>query len=488
MPADFSEYVNLKIFDKEPGDIYRDAIEIARLALPEFNLRTGTPEDAMFQAMAYISSLNIAAINRLPDRLMAGIVSLFGYSRQEAVPAIVDATITLNTYDGGTVPPGTVFSYETAFEDEVIEIAFQTVEPLVIDEVDLNITQDFPSASTTLICVQGGIVPPLTNNYPLKIVSSGLPIQSCTTNTPNNFLNGLNADSDEQYLSKATTYLRSLTTALTKSSQLDAYLLTNFPDVISRAKTYDLTKNGTNETKNITVNRQMGVKKVFLNNNFATVETVENHLYIVGDVVELQVFDNAASAIFNGSHSIIATGDTTFSFNRTGANTASTTVTASAFTGVPATGFVTVFAYGLNDFLTSIQKSQILNDIRAKSIAGLTLTILDPTLVTFDIEGTIILDKSYNDAEVKLSVQNALIDYLSPNNYPFTFDRIRQNQIISLIASIPGVVYVDDLSLSPQGAGWLPQHGDDLLFLKKGSLPIIAAENLDFTFEIFEEG
>lgn len=489
MPADFSEYINLKIFDKEPGDIYRDSLEIARLSLPEFNLRTGTPEDAIFQAMAYISSLNIAAINRLPDRLMSGIVSLLGYSRQEAVPAVVDVTITLNTYAGGTIPPGTVFSYQSTFEDELIEIGFQTTESLVLDEVDLEITQDFPSASTTLICLQGGVVPPLTDEYRLNTVSSGLPIQSCITNTPNNFVNGINADTDEQYLSKATTYLRSLTSALTKSSQVDSYLLTTYPDVISRAKTYDLTKNGLLETKNITVNREIGINNVFLTSNLATVDTVDTHLYVVGDVVEIEVFENSASETFNGTHEIVATGDTTFSFNKVAANTSgSITVTASAYTGVDATGYVTIFAYGLNDFLTSVQKSQILSDIRSKSVAGLTFSILDPTLVTFDISGTIILDDSYDDNEVQLSIQNILIDYLSPNNFPFSLDRIRKNQIISLIASVPGVVYVDNLSLTPSGSGWLPQHGDDLLFLNKGTLPIISAEDLDFTFEIWEEG
>jgi hypothetical protein len=87
MAADFSRYIDLSIFDAEPGDIYFDAIEIARLTLPEFNLRVGTPEDAIFQAAAYISSLNIASVNRLPDRLMEGIMNILGYSKQQAVAA-----------------------------------------------------------------------------------------------------------------------------------------------------------------------------------------------------------------------------------------------------------------------------------------------------------------------------------------------------------------------------------------------------------------
>ena len=88
MPADFSEYIDLTIFDEQPGDIYLRSIELAQLTIPDFSLRPGTPEDAIFQAMAYISSLNIQAINRIPNRLMAGIMNILGYRRQEAILCI----------------------------------------------------------------------------------------------------------------------------------------------------------------------------------------------------------------------------------------------------------------------------------------------------------------------------------------------------------------------------------------------------------------
>ena len=114
MPADFSEYIDLSVFDKEPGDIYRDSIELARLSLPDFNLRPGTPEDAIFQAAAYVSALNINAINRLPDRLMAGIVQILGYQRQEAISAEVDIEVTIGSYEGGNIPAGTVFVEDTS--------------------------------------------------------------------------------------------------------------------------------------------------------------------------------------------------------------------------------------------------------------------------------------------------------------------------------------------------------------------------------------
>lgn len=485
MPADFSEYIDLTVFDKEPGDIYRDSIELARLSLPEFNLRTGTPEDAIFQAMAYVSSLNIASINRLPNRLMAGIVSMLGFVRQEAIPAEIDVTMTLNTYDGGTIPAGTVFSFEALFEDELQEFPFQTTSALELAATDLEISVDYPSASATLVCLTPGIIPPIDDGTALKILSSGTQIQSVIVNTPSNFANGINADSDNDYLSRATTYLRSLTSALAKASQVDAYVLTEYPDIVSRVKTYDLT-NGNDTSGNITVNRNIGVIKTFLTSNLATIQTSAPHLFITGDIIDLEIFNSSVSATFNGTHEITATGSDTVSFTKVATNSASTTVTASAYAGQDVSGFVTLFGYGLNTFLTSIEKNNILNDVRSKSVAGLTFEMLDPQLCTLEISGEIVISESYNTAAVEDAVLNALVDLLNPAKFPYNLDRVRQTQLISIISNVPGVVFVESLVLTPTGTGWLPKLGNDLLFHKKGSLPIIAVDDIDLTFTVLD--
>jgi len=78
MTIDFSQYVDLRPLDVQPADIYLDSIAIARTVLPDFSLRVGTPEDAMFQAIAYMTALNVGAINRIPNSLMMGITKLLG--------------------------------------------------------------------------------------------------------------------------------------------------------------------------------------------------------------------------------------------------------------------------------------------------------------------------------------------------------------------------------------------------------------------------
>jgi len=479
MPADFSQYVDLTPFDAEPGDIYVDSIEFGRLVLPEFNLRVGTPEDAIFQAMAYITALNISAINRLPNGLMEGIMNLLGVGKQGAVPAEVDVIITLDNYQGGTVPAGTIFSYETTFEDEIQEYVFQTATAVNIPEViDPDEDSELPSASVTAVSITAGVIPPITTpGTRLNVLSSGTNI--LTVETLANFSNGVNADEDSDYLSRASTYLRSLTSALNKSAQLDSYVLTNYSEKIGRAKSYDLTY-GDQDLGDITVSRSSSVVTTFLNSNVATVETDSNHLFVVGDEVKIE--DCGAS--FDGTRTVTATSDTTFSFVSVNSNSASTSVDGKASAGIDNPGYVTLFVYGINTFLTQDEKEEILVDISNKSVAGLSISVRDPEIASLSVNANLIIDQSYDQAVLQESIEDALAEYLNPNYFPYSDNRVRRTKLITIVNNIPGVVHVEDLDISPISGGWLPQHGADLLFLNKGTLPIVAAEDIVISYSL----
>jgi|694.fasta_scaffold14193_9 hypothetical protein len=490
MPADFSEYVDLSIFDKEPGDIYRDSIELARLSLPDFNLRPGTPEDAMFQAAAYVSALNINAINRLPDRLMAGIVQILGYQRQEAIPAEVDVEVTIGSYEGGNIPAGTVFVYDSTFEDESEQYAFQTISATTVPAVAEGVTT-YPSAVVTVRSLEPGIIPPLVAGIELSIISSGTNIIAAEIATTANFANGLNDDTDADYLSKASTYLRSLSSVLVTPSQVDAYLLTNYPAIVSRAKTLDLTygddSTDADKNQNLTVYRPAGVIKTFADGTLATIETEAPHLYVVGDVVDLDVFNSSVSATFNGEYTITGRSDTTFSFAKI-ANSASTVVTGSAYAGQDVTGYVAVVAYGNGSELSDIEKGNLATALRERSIGGLVLDVIDPAFATLEITGSIKLNEEYEQAALIETIEDIIVDYLSPQSFSLSSDRIRQTQVIALISNIPGVVYVESLTLTPTGTQWLPKYGTDLLFRYKNALPLLSLDDIDITYASINVG
>lgn len=479
--SDFSNYVNLRVFDLEPGDIYQNSLELARLTIPDFTLRPGTPEDAIFQAMSYVSALNIAAINRLPDRLMAGVINILGLQRTQAIQAEMDIRITLNTYDGGIIPEGTVFVYESYFEDELQEFAFVTVSATTVPAVNVNVSFNYPSITITVIAIDGGVIPPISANSLLSVVSSGTSIQQAVVANPSNFVNGINEDSDSSYLARATTYLQSLTSAVVKSSQLEAYLLVQYPDIVARAKVYDLT-HGDDVFGDTGINRTFKIiKKHIASGGTTTLQTSVNHLFVVGDKIRI----TGAGSPIDGTQTITAVGNDIIIFPIGGASvTASTTLnSASAFTGEDIAGHTTIYAYGNNSLISSQDKNLILTEAKDSSVAGLTLTIKDPNLVTLTMSMSIIVDENYDPTQVINIVNLTIIDFLSPSRFKFT-DRIRQTQLISVISNIPGVVYVVSLSLTPTGSGWLPKFDNDLFFRKKGTLPVISLSDITISFII----
>jgi hypothetical protein len=481
MAADFSEYIDLSIFDAEPADIYLESIEVGRTSLPEFNLRVGTPEDAMFQAMAYISSLHINAINRIPSKLMEGIARLMGVPRQEAIPAEIDVTVTVDSYNGGTVPAGTIFSYEILFEDEVQEFVFETVNTIIIDAVDEPEEDDpFPSASVTAIAVNPGVIPPIsTPGETFNVLSAGTNILLVESFA--NFKNGIQADDDNEYLSRATTYLRSLSSTIAKSSQMDAFLATYFPDFIGRSKSYDLT-NGDPDFGDISVARSSQIDLKYLQDDLASVRTTENNLFVVGE----NVLISGLGSPFDGLKIITYSSDTVLSFVAVGSNTSSVSAEGVAATGIDSPGNVAIFAYGLNTFLNQEQKQAVESAARDRTVAGLSITVLDPEILPLGLEATIVVGPQFELEQLDESIKSVMSSYLSPAGFPYTEGRVRKTSLVSLLSRIPGVVYVQSMDMYSIGDGWLPQYSDDLLFRNKGSLPIISGEDVEITYIISE--
>ena len=160
---------------------------------------------------------------------------------------------------------------------KIEQYAFETIGAVVIDaNLDPDPEDPYPSASATVRCLTTGIIPPIsTDGVELNVLSSGTNIESVVTLA--NFVNGIREDDDYTYLSKAATYLRSLTSAVNKSTQLDSYILTNYPEYVTRVRTYDLT-DGDEDLGDISISRSAFIDMTYLNSNLATVRTTENHL------------------------------------------------------------------------------------------------------------------------------------------------------------------------------------------------------------------
>lgn len=237
MPIDFSEYVYLVPFDVSPTSVYLDAIDYAKVVLPEFQPRQGTPEDAILQAVSYISALNIAAINRIPDRLMAGLVGMMGVEVDDGEKAVIDVVFTCIDNNGTSVPQGTLLRYDYEFLGEQRSVYFQTTEDGVITAVDPE--DPLPTVTVEAEAIDVGVILPIPDDTELTIDTPTSNIISAVLDTT--VSSGKNPETENEFLSRAVSFLGSLSSSFAKASQIDGFVLSQFLSTVSRCKTYDLT-------------------------------------------------------------------------------------------------------------------------------------------------------------------------------------------------------------------------------------------------------
>lgn len=228
---DFSQYVDLTIYDIDAFQVYNDAIEYARVAVPEFEPRQGTLEEAIMQAIAYNTSLLSTQINRLPDGLMEGILRLMGFNRREATFATGNATFETFDDNGLTIPLGTVIAYEVIDDDVITSYNFETVADLVIPELSTT-------GTVAIRALDSGRYPALLDGQELELVSPAPGVLSVQLDGA--LTVGTNAETDVDYFNRGVRHIASLSNSLTTKQQMANYVRANFPNVGPLA-VFDLT-------------------------------------------------------------------------------------------------------------------------------------------------------------------------------------------------------------------------------------------------------
>jgi len=239
VPADFSEYVDLRLYDASPTDIYLGAIELARLTLPEFALRSGTVEDAIFQSMSYVQMLGVAAINRLPSRLMEGLMKIGGVERDAGSRAEITVNFKLNEVTSVTLPVGSTFFYEIDFGDEqVLRYSFMTTEVIQILDTDIPAGETLPQKEISLTSQYVGlhILPAVGSELQSETV---FPDMSDVTFVSHSSV-GSNPEDDETFLGRCVDTIASYSNSNITANQIKTYVLTT-QALVSRCKVYDLT-------------------------------------------------------------------------------------------------------------------------------------------------------------------------------------------------------------------------------------------------------
>lgn len=495
---DFSEYVDLTVNDLQPIDIYEAARDYALIALPDFNPRVGSVEDAMLEAMSYVCGLTTGAINRLPNGLMEGILQLMGFTRSEATFASGNAIFTAIDDTGLTIPAGTQVSYTESTADGVITHIFETTESATIAEGSTD------SDPVQIVAIDAGEKPVLTDGIGLNILS---PISRLFEVTfDGSMTQGTESEEDTEYFNRASTYLASLSRSLATADQVTNYILNTYPNAF-RVKTYDMTKlqkflvdeiafgpslvgasfSGTTAVPSDVIegidyydSEEQIDELVISQTPFGSLETIYAYVRIGG--TSIPDYDG----VWELDSGIDSSGEPDlYVINYDyGDGTATDSITYPTQTPVAeflddvltdaddVTGCVTIFVSNIvGGSLSAEDKAVIADDVRARSIGGLQIFIADVINAPISVTINIKVLTGFSELDVRSSVDDDITAFLSPEYFVFS-DRIRANALISRISQIDGVDYVDSITITSDNTAIAYIDGaGDCVFRFRGTLP-----------------
>lgn len=463
---DFSDFVDLTINDVQPDDIYQGAVTYARTALPEFSPRTGTVEDALLQAFAYVGGVMSGAINRLPNGLMEGILRLLEFERTEATFATGSVIFTAIDDAGVTIPAGTQVVYREVVDTGTINHVFSTDTAITITSGN---TQSTAIAMTAAL---SGQKPTISNGDTLLIATASNRLLSAEFSGVLN--QGGASESDADYFTRGRAYLATLNSSLATASQITNYILVNYPDVF-RAKTLDTTfllsglaNAATESSGSITFDLDFDPT--------ALVPAPQN-----GDIIRVY---GCSETQFNTNYEVTSTTASTVVVNTPTSVTAGASVTGDSFTvefldslatSASATGgyVMSVVAGEEGAAVDGTDRVAIELDVSGKVVAGLIFETVNALVVPVEVTIDISVLADYEEVSVRAAVDTAVTSMLSPDVWDWG-SRIRANSVLSRASQIAGVEYVDSVTLA-LGTGELLAVVDggtgDIVFSYRGILP-----------------
>lgn len=458
MPSpDFSQYIDLTNFDVQPSDLYQEAVEYAKTALPEFDPVPGTLEDAMLQAGAYIGAATAGAINRLPDGLMEGVLRLMGVERSEATAATVAVEFELFTA-GDTVQGDTVYSYDYFDGIQTIQYAFRL-------ENGVTAGVGSTTVSATLSSLTLGPIPSLPSGTQLVPNEPSTVVFSCTTTA--DVTQGLSEETESQFLNRSVTYLQSLSATLNTASQIENYVLQTYADV-RRCKVYDLAKAVEHraDTTAATNTAHSGYSASVVTSSafYASASAYPGTIY---RIITPQFYGEAAYEDEFLSGTFTTVDDSLTIDSTTGLITYTDGVSATASAGPYADvvlldslllsyiegnqepgRFVVFVSDDEGDPVGRATRAEIEEDLAERVPAGLLFSVLDAW--TYDLSFTITIGVSsgFGGVAVGNAVKDAIETLVSPDNWPNFNDTVRVYEIVAAASNVSGVDYVSQIDSS----------------------------------------
>lgn len=188
---DLTPYVDLRIFDRDPQDVFDLAIQNLRVLMPEWEPRETNTEVMLLESLSLPIAELMFAVNRLPGAITEILFRLYGIERDYGTPPSTTVTFTLSDNGGHSIPAGTR-----------VRLVTPTFEPVVFTtDVDLDIAQ---GSITGTVAATGDR---FTDEVNETIAGTSLEILDAITfvdraNTATTVLGGVSPEEDEEWLNR----------------------------------------------------------------------------------------------------------------------------------------------------------------------------------------------------------------------------------------------------------------------------------------------
>ena len=519
MPADFSRYVDLTAYDADPTDIYLGALRLARLTLPEFRLRQGTVEDALFQACAYMQALNVAAINRVPNRLMEGISRIIGVTREEGLRSEVNVTVTLNEIPEVGLPfkitKSKAFTYAISYPSGDVQYPFMTTR------LETFATAEVRVASTANAALASDLENGDTIDGVTLVTGDRVLLKNQTAGAENGIYVVPASGAASRALDADDVSELPLFVSVAEGTvgENTGWNMTNVGD-ITLGTTAIAYATGTYPTKTITLSSKgVGVHPTPTAGQIVESASVapEIQTVVIAATPEFSVGVNAESDAqymdrcvkhLQGLSSTAITTDQLQAYILTNHADAArcsvyNTMTAGArgldqFGSGPTVnaGYVLAVVYGQNRVLTSTERTAIQIAAADRTSAGLNVAVEDPVLIDLEIAADVIVEKRRNETDITTDIQVALRRSLTPGLWTGSSEAIMASEVLDTIRNVDGVIAVTKVTVVPTSGSasdtvyagnnsTLNSAGNpNVYFVSAGTLPDITEANSTITVTI----
>lgn len=224
---DITPYIDLRIFDLDPVDVFENAKLALQTNLPEWVPRESNVEVVLLEALALPVAENIFAINRLPGAIVEVLLKLYGVVRSIGTPPTVNLRFTMIGNSGYTIPVGT--TARLTLPGELEPVVFTT-------NTELNIA---PGNYYGVVSATGDRYTSEANGVAaatlLELLDSILYVETVTTEA--DVAGGSDPETDEEYFARAIARFGRLSDALVLPEHFEIAALEQ--TYVKRAKAID---------------------------------------------------------------------------------------------------------------------------------------------------------------------------------------------------------------------------------------------------------